>query len=204
MNISILADLGLKEITMDSGTTLIHAGTLNRNVYVLVSGKIRLLTKGYVVSEVDNPGTIFGEVSALLNAETTADVVVAEKSTFYVIEEFLDFIYKHPNACVSVAQILACRLVNMNNHFVYIKDQLALVENNLKEYVPVFPEQSADLRKRRMKSRQSWMSSINVLTRQKPGPTHRLNPTVNRAAERLMTNGLLEFLRLSASVLFSR
>ena len=141
MNISILAELGLQEITMESGTTLIHAGTLNRNVYVLVAGKVRLLAKGHLISEVDVPGTIFGEVSALLNAETTADVVVAEKSTFYVIEEFLGFIHQHPNACVSVAQILACRLVNMNNHFVYIKDQLAMVDHNLKDYIPVFPEQ---------------------------------------------------------------
>ena len=140
MNIKILEDLGLKEISMEAGTTLIHCGTLNQNVYVLTSGKVKLMVKGHQISEVDSPGTIFGEISALLNAETVADVVVAEKSSFYVIANFLDFIYKNPKACVSVAQILACRLINMNNHFVYIKNQLQQLDDNLKDYVPVFPE----------------------------------------------------------------
>ena len=92
------------------------------------------------IAKVDSPGTILGEISVLLNTDPIADVICEERSSFYVVENFMEFISTHPDACVSVAQILACRLINMNNHFVQMKEQLDEMQKALQDYIPIFPE----------------------------------------------------------------
>ncbi len=140
MNMRILRDLGLSEVELDPGTVLLEEGVKSNNVYVLVSGKVSIKSKGHEIARVDDPGTILGEISVLMGTEPVATAVTVEPSSFYVIEDFLEFIHKHPEASVSVAQILACRLVNMNNHLVFVKEQLVALQDGLKDYVPVFPE----------------------------------------------------------------
>mgnify|MGYP002725862295 CR=1 FL=1 len=140
MNMRILKDLGLSEIEFDPGTVLLEEGVKCSNVYVLVSGKVSIKSKGHEIAKVDDPGTILGEISVLMGTEPVATVVTIEPSAFYVIEDFLKFIHKHADACISVAQILACRLVNMNNHLVFVKEQLVALQDGLDGYVPVFPE----------------------------------------------------------------
>ncbi len=140
MNIKILEELAVEEVELSTGTVLIREGKLNKNVYVLTQGKVSIQSKDHRIAVVDQPGTILGEISVLLSAPPVATVVTLEDSKFYVVNDFLVFLEKHPQASVSVAQILACRLVNMNNHFVQIKDELAVMQTNLADYVPVFPE----------------------------------------------------------------
>jgi len=141
MNIKILEELSVNEVKLDTGTVLITEGEMNDNVYVLTSGKVSIQTRKYEIATVDEPGTILGEISVLLSTLPVATVVTLEASTFYVVSDFLQFLADHPQAAVSVAQVLACRLINMNNHFVQIKDELSTMQTNLANYIPVFPEQ---------------------------------------------------------------
>ncbi|OGV65574.1 MAG: hypothetical protein A3K19_03240 [Lentisphaerae bacterium RIFOXYB12_FULL_65_16] len=149
MNIQILENLGLKEVSFDPGTVIIKTGQRTKNVYVLISGKVSMMVGGHQITAVDSPGTIFGEISALLHTDPVADVVTVERSSFYVVEEFLEFLKKNPEAAVSVAQILACRLINMNNHFVHFKEQINGLQKNLQDYVPVFPENYQGIKARK-------------------------------------------------------
>ena len=140
MNIQVFKDLGIAETRFEAGSAIIREGEPTREVYVLVFGKVAVTTRGVQVASVDSIGTIFGEISALLGTLPVATVTTVEPSSFYVVPEFVEFIRANPEACISVAQILACRLVNMNNHFVQIKDQLEELRTNLAHYLPVFPE----------------------------------------------------------------
>lgn len=140
MNIKILEELGVQEVELDTGTILIKEGEMNRNVYILTQGRVSIRTKSHEIAKVDEPGTILGEISVLLSTLPVATVTTLEPSRFYVVNNFLKFLEDNPKAAVSVAQVLACRLINMNNHFVQIKDELANLQQNLANYVPVFPE----------------------------------------------------------------
>jgi len=140
MNIKILADLGLELVEIESGNTILQEGKHTKKVYVLVAGKVSIKAKGQLIATVDSPGAILGEISAIMGTEHVASVTTAEDSSFYLITDFMRFLYKNPEACVSVAQVLACRLVNMNNHLVFIKDQIELLRQGLDNYLPVFPE----------------------------------------------------------------
>ena len=140
MNIKILQDLGLQAVTFDIGTVLIEEGKRNRNVFVLVSGKVMIKSGGHQIAIVEDAGTILGEISVLLAPDPVATVVTTEPSEFYVIEDFMTFVRENSEACVSMAQILACRLINMNNQLVFVKDNLVELQGKLRDYVPVFPE----------------------------------------------------------------
>lgn len=141
MNIKILQDLGLEEITIDQGVVILHQGKRQQKVYVLIKGRVEVRAGEHEIADINAPGTIFGEISALLGTDHVADVITAESSQFYVIENFRDFFIQHPDAGLGVAQLLACRLVTMNNHFVAIKDQLGKMQKNLENYLPVFPKE---------------------------------------------------------------
>ena len=140
MNVKILADIGLEEVGIDAGATILKEGTSGRKVYVLISGAVAVKAKGTQIAAIDDPGAVVGEIAALLGTAHVATVSTMEDSTFYVIEDLIQFVHEHPDAGVSIAQMLACRLVNMNNHFVYIKDQIQRLQANLDSYLPVFPD----------------------------------------------------------------
>jgi len=140
MNIKVLEDLNLEEVTIEAGTAILEQGKKTSKVYVLISGSVEIRASKQHIATVDTPGAILGEISALMGTEHVATAAPTEDSSFYVIEEFSDFMFKHPEACLSVAQVLACRLVNMNNHLVHIKEQIVKLQEQLDNYLPVFPE----------------------------------------------------------------
>ena len=143
MNIAILENLGLTEVEFGPGTVLIQKGVEQKNVYVMILGKIDVRSGDQRLAVLDAPGAILGEVVVLLGSVPIATVTTLEKSSFFVIPDFLEFIHKHPEACVSVAQTLASRLVATNNHLVFIKEQLQTLQETLQDYVPAFPDQSS-------------------------------------------------------------
>ena len=118
MNIEVLKELGLAEMAFDAGTVLIREGADQKNVYVLISGKVDVRAKGQQLAVMENPGTILGEVALLLGLKPAATFSTLENSSFYVIGDFMEFIRKHPSACVNVAQTLASHLITTVNHLV--------------------------------------------------------------------------------------
>lgn len=142
MNVKLLEKLGLAEIDMEAGTVLLQEGHKGDKVYVLVDGEVVVKARGKMLAEIYDPGTILGEISALLGTPHVATVSAAKQSTFYMIPNFMSFILEHPEACVSVAQVLAVRLINMNNHFVTLKERIENMQKELENYLPIFPETS--------------------------------------------------------------
>ena len=60
-----------------AGETVLEEGKPGGCVYVLIRGRATCLVDGYEVGRVDAPGTILGEISALLRSNCTATVVTA-------------------------------------------------------------------------------------------------------------------------------
>jgi CRP-like cAMP-binding protein len=141
MNIAILENLGLKEVEFDPGTVLIEKDSDQKNVFVLILGTVEVRSGDQRLAVLDGPGTILGEIAILLGSKPVASVVTVEKSSFYVINDFLSFIRENPDACVSVAQVLASRLIATNNHLVFVKEQLQSLQESLRDYLPAFPDQ---------------------------------------------------------------
>jgi CRP-like cAMP-binding protein len=146
MNIEVLRKLDLEEVDISPDVPLLEEGGHSTKVYILVSGKVKISSKGHELAQVDDVGTVLGEISALLGTTNVATVMTIEKSTFFVVENFQEFVLEHPEVAVSVAQVLAVRLINMNNHLVHVKDELSGLQTSLQNYLPVFPESMEQLK----------------------------------------------------------
>jgi CRP-like cAMP-binding protein len=92
---------------------------------VLISGALEVRKNGMLVDLVRQPGSVMGEIAALLNTGHSADVIAAELSTLYVIHEPRKFLREHPDFHLHVSELLAKRLGNLVRYLADVKQQFA-------------------------------------------------------------------------------
>lgn len=109
--------------TFAAGEVLLHEGRRAGVLLVLVEGAVEI-TKGDVrIDTVSEPGSVFGELSVLLDAPHMATVKTTTESRFYVAENPLAFLRSHPEVALAIAQLLAKRLDAMTSYLVDLKHQ---------------------------------------------------------------------------------
>jgi CRP-like cAMP-binding protein len=72
---------------------------------------------------VDEPGSIFGEISVLLGIPPMATVRALERSRVFVAEDGLEFLSSRTDLALAVARLLARRLNSMTRYLVDLKKQ---------------------------------------------------------------------------------
>lgn len=107
----------------DGGEVVIDQGEWSGELLVLVSGGVEILRDGVRVAKSTEPGAVFGEMSALLGGPATASVRALTPVVFSVIEKPREFLIKHPEASLYVAELLARRLNALNIYLIDVKRQ---------------------------------------------------------------------------------
>jgi CRP/FNR family transcriptional regulator, cyclic AMP receptor protein len=116
----ILAILPLEAYV--AGETILRAGSKTGRLLILKSGAVVILKDSLEIARVEQPGAVFGELSALLEQPHAADVRAMQDSQFHVADAAL--LEKDPAALLYVARILAQRLVVADSGLVELKKQL--------------------------------------------------------------------------------
>ena len=104
------ADLPLA--TYRAGEDVLVAGSSTGRLLFLKEGAVQVVRQGTEIATVDEPGAVFGEISALLNRPHTADVCALRPSQFYVANSAL--LGYSTAALFYVAGVLAQRLDRAN------------------------------------------------------------------------------------------
>lgn len=120
-----------KKIDVPAGSVLISEGVRSGHLYVLAGGVVEVLRGTTQVAVVSEPGSFFGEMSALLDMPHTATVRTLSPSTVYAFENAVDFLRSDPEISLSVARLLAQRLNAATTYLVDIKRQFASHDNHL-------------------------------------------------------------------------
>ena len=113
---------GLPLATYRAGDPVLIAGSKSGRLLILKSGAVVILKGPIEIATVNEPGAVFGEISALLDHPHTADVRALEDSEFYVADGTL--VENDPIALLHVARILARRLVAADERLVGLRNQL--------------------------------------------------------------------------------
>jgi CRP/FNR family transcriptional regulator, cyclic AMP receptor protein len=121
---------GLPERTFEAGATVIAEGVPGA-LFVLVDGAVEIVKGDVRVNVVDEPGAIFGEVSALLGIPPMATVRALERARFRVADDGAAFIASRPELALAVARLLATRLTSVTSYLVDLKKQFADHESHL-------------------------------------------------------------------------
>jgi CRP-like cAMP-binding protein len=137
---------GLPELRVAAGDTLIEEGVRTDRLFVVSAGAFDVVRHEVRVARVAEPGAFLGEISAVLGSAPTADVVAAEDSVVYVIEQASAAARAQPELTFAIAQLLARRLAAVTAYLVDIKRQyadsdthLALMDQVLSNLVAMHP-----------------------------------------------------------------
>jgi CRP-like cAMP-binding protein len=99
---------------------LCHKGDEGSQVYVIVSGRLRVSTTSAEGSDVQfnlmNPGEVCGELALLTGGERTATMSAFESCEVLGLDrrDFLPFLRRNPDAAVQLLEVLAGRLARLS------------------------------------------------------------------------------------------
>lgn len=107
------------------GSVLIAEGDREGKLFVLIEGQVEVLRKETQVSYIDEPGSIFGEMSVLLDMPHSATVKALSTVRAYVIDDAIKFLESQPEIAIHVASLLARRLYYTTSYLVDLQQQAA-------------------------------------------------------------------------------
>jgi CRP/FNR family transcriptional regulator, cyclic AMP receptor protein len=105
-----------------AGATVFAEGSKTGRLLILKSGAVAILKSGTEIARVAEPGAVFGEISALLDAPHGADVRTLEASQFHVADAA--HLLSDPAALLYVTMILARRLNAANQGLLELKSEI--------------------------------------------------------------------------------
>jgi CRP-like cAMP-binding protein len=117
---SKLAALPLE--SFGAGETVFAEGTKTGRLLILKSGAVSIFKGDIEFARVAEPGAVFGELSALLDAPHSADVRALERSEFYVADAAT--LLQDPTALLYVTMVLARRIDAANHGLLQLKIML--------------------------------------------------------------------------------
>lgn len=106
----------------EQGQEIIREHQKDGMLYILKHGAVEISKRHTEVNRAASPGSIFGEVSVLLDIPHTATVVALETSEFYIAEDGRSFLYEHPELNLRIARLLAHRLHQSTEKIVELRE----------------------------------------------------------------------------------
>lgn len=94
----------------ETGHVLIQEGLPCRTMYILEFGAVEILKGSMRITTIDTPGSVFGEISTLLDEAPIGSVRVLETTLVSVIEDPRKFLVQNPEVALYVATVLARRV----------------------------------------------------------------------------------------------
>ena len=110
MSALLEATEGLSQRVFGPNEVLANEGAQSDEMFVLVSGVVEVLRDETVVAILSEPGSVIGEMSALLDAPYSATVRARETTTVRVVDGALRFLEANPAVTREIAAVLARRL----------------------------------------------------------------------------------------------
>ena len=101
---------GLPEVEFAPGDVVIAEGARTGSIWILVSGSVNVRRGGESISTITHPGTVFGEISLLLDQPHGATLIAAEPTRMRLAEDGMELFEQLPEFCREVAAGLARRL----------------------------------------------------------------------------------------------
>ena len=109
---------------------LIQEGLPAGKLYVLISGEVVVLKGETEVARISEPGSVFGEMSALLDLPYSASVRAVGPVRAHLSESAAEFIASNPAVALHTARILAQRLHAATAYLADVKEQFADQKNH--------------------------------------------------------------------------
>lgn len=118
-----LSDLPIR--TIEDGATLISEGACFDHVFFLKNGTLKIERDGIEIARVDEPGSVFGEMSHFLERGAMATARADGDVEVFVAEEPGKFFRANPDVLIYVARNMARRIDELNSSLISMKQAVA-------------------------------------------------------------------------------
>ncbi len=78
---------GFQEASFEAGTTILKQGVKSKSVYIIIDGAVEVSADDAHVKILSEPGTVFGELAALLDEPRIANVIATQDCRCYVMDD---------------------------------------------------------------------------------------------------------------------
>jgi CRP/FNR family transcriptional regulator, cyclic AMP receptor protein len=123
--------VGVARQEFAAGTILLSEGDTSGRLYVLAQGSVEVLRGDTQVAVVGEAGSVFGEMSVLLNRPHTATVRAMSPVGVFVFEDAASFLKSNPEIAFFLGKLLAERLNAATTYLVDLKRQFEGQGNHL-------------------------------------------------------------------------
>lgn len=124
MNSIINFCAGLPEKYFAAGETILRLGENSNALYILIDGEFTVSKNNVQIDVQSEPGTLYGELSVLLDIPHSATVTATRPTRAYYVENAKEFLVSaSPSFCFILARLLARRLKNATDYLVDVKSQ---------------------------------------------------------------------------------
>ncbi len=106
-----------------AGETIVKQDSLGKEFYILIKGSVAVIKDTIRLAEYTEPGTVIGEISAILGTPRTATIVCEEDSDFIVISGLGE------KEIIENPDIIMYTLINMAERLAAITDGYTTVVN---------------------------------------------------------------------------
>jgi CRP/FNR family cyclic AMP-dependent transcriptional regulator len=135
---------------LKSREELFHKGSASSQIYVVVSGRLKVISTSDVGSDLmfslAGPGEVIGEIGLLVDRDRTATVIAMEQSVLIVVDrrDFEGLLGRRPAVALELLTVLAERLARISEfledtHFLNLPVRLAKKLVNFAELHGVAP-----------------------------------------------------------------
>ena len=114
---------GVPRREFGAGTVLLSEGETSGRLYILADGSVEVLRGDTQVAVIGEPGSVFGELSVLLNRPHTATVRATSPVGVFVFADAESFLKSNPDIAFLLGKLLAERLNAATTYLVDLKRQ---------------------------------------------------------------------------------
>jgi CRP/FNR family cyclic AMP-dependent transcriptional regulator len=107
----------------EAGENILEQGTTTGKLFFLAEGSVEVIKNGVRIAVAREPGAVFGEMAALLQAPHAATGRALQPCVFHIVDEARLVLESHPALCFHVCGIMASRLAALNEYLVDVKQQ---------------------------------------------------------------------------------
>jgi CRP/FNR family transcriptional regulator, cyclic AMP receptor protein len=112
-------------LVFEQGDMVLAEGSTTGRLLFLIQGTVDVVKDQWQIAHVVEPGAVFGDMAALRGQPHSADVIAAQPSSFFVIDNAATFLKNEPLIALYVAVIQSGRLDAVNRHLIDARRQLA-------------------------------------------------------------------------------
>ena len=121
----------LPRTAIRAGETIFEQGTHSDFLVFIVDGSVEVVKDGIIVDHESRPGSVYGELSILLENPHMAEVRAATDSVIVKVENPLQFFIDHPMITLQVCRTIAERLTAATRYLVDVRRQFSKDEGHL-------------------------------------------------------------------------